>query len=443
MKKAADKEVTVSLEPAFLLSDEVLGGICRKRASTNNSLAATLRQEARVTSQELADLYYSQGGRCAISGVPLQHFPLNPTHPLQITLDHINKVNRRSSLNAMINGTFDGCAPLADKSNLQWVCREMNIMKEKFHEANVDMQQFAVSFGQQAEKGFPIRSHDCGVRPQQDRKTRRIAKLKELFETHGHGLSAREVAIVFAGTDMEVHHATISSELKGLGWQGRHAVTQERLEIIRAVCGRQEPFDTATDAWRHCQEELLKVDGLEMTFMGWRGFVRQHGVSVRLARVDERQVSSGDLAMAAQIVSQHGDQGLSQEMLMVMLQNKRLPTSVAARCIESLKDIGRIYQDDKQGTLVGSLTRQEAAEVIGVAANRLKKLATKEWQAKLIDLPFFKKSEKGVTYYRRDDVAAFKEKRGQHPLDVCVAGRREACVQGGKLGGRPLFADSV
>jgi len=428
------------MEPVFLLSDEVLWGICTRRAGANNSQAATLRQESRVTSQQLADLYYAQGGRCAISGVPLQHFPLNATQPLQITLDHIEKVNRRSSLNAMINGTFDGCAPLADISNLQWVCREMNVMKEKFHEANVDIRQFAMSFGQQAEKDFPIRSSDCGVRPQKDRKTRRIAKLKEIFETHGHALSAREAAIVFYGTDMEVHHATVASELKGLGWQGRHAITQERLKIIQRVCGRHDPFDTATDAWRHCQEELARIDGLKMTFMGWRAFVRQHGVSVRLARVDERQVSSGDLAMAAQIVSQHGDQGLSQEILMVMLQNKRLPTSVAARCIETLKEIGRIYQDDKQGTLVASLTRQEAADAIGVVANRLKKFATKKWRAKLIDLPFFKKSEKGVTYYRRDDVASFKEKRGQHPLDVCVAGQREACVEGGKLGGRPLLS---
>lgn len=425
------------MEPVFLLSEEVLGGICRKRAGTNNSQAATLRQDSRVTSQQLANLYYAQGGRCAISGVPLQHFPLNATHPFQITLDHITKVNRRSSLNAMINGTFDGCAPLADISNLQWVCREMNVLKEKFHEANVDIRQFAMSFGQQAENGFPIRSSDCGVRPQQDRKTRRIAKLKELFETHGHALSAREVAAVFAGTDMEVHHVTIASELKTIGWQGRHATTQERLRIIQRVCGRQDPFDTAADAWRHCQEELAKIDGLEMTYMGWRGFVRQHGISVRLARVDERQVSSGDLATGLQIVRQHGDQGVSREMLFVMLQNKRIPASVAVRCIERLKEIGGIYQDDRQGTLVASLTRQEAAEVIGVVANRLKKFASEKWRTKLIDLPFFKQSEKGVTYYRRDDVAAFKEKRGQHPLDVCFSGQRQPRVEGGKLGGRP------
>lgn len=434
------REVCLAMEPLFLLSEEVLGGICRKRACTNNAQAATLRQESRVTSQQLADLYYAQGGRCAISGVPLQHFPLNATHPLQITLDHIEKVNRRSSLNAMINGTFDGCAPLADISNLQWVCREMNVLKEKFHEANVDIRQFAMSFGQQAENGFPIRSSDCGVRPKQDRKSRRIARLKELFETHGHALSAREVAAVFAGTDMEVHHVTIASELKALGWQGRHAITQERLTIIQRVCGRQDPFDTATDAWRHCQEELAKIDGLEMTFMGWRGFVRQHGVSVRLARVDERQVSSGDLATGLQIVRQHGDEGVSQEMLLVTLQNKRIPVSVAERCIERLKEIGGIYQDDRQGTLVASLTRQEAAEVIGVVANRLKKFASEKWRTKLVDLPFFKQSEKGLTYYRRDDVAAFKERRGQHPLDVCVAGQREACVEGGKLGGRPLLS---
>ena len=437
---ATNKEVPMGLEPVFLLSNEVLGSICRRRAGANNVQAATLRQESRVTSQQLADLYHAQSGRCAISGVPLQHFPLNATHPLQITLDHIEKVNRRSSLNAMINGTFDGSAPLADISNFQWVCREMNVMKEKFHQAGVDMKQFAISFGKQAESNFPIRSNDCGLRPYQDRKTRRIAKLKELFETHGHALSAREVATVFAGTDMEVHHATIALELKGLGWQGKHAITQERLKIIQRVCGRQDTFDTATDAWRHCQEELAKIDGLEMTFMGWRGFVRQHGVSVRLTRVDERQVSSGDLATGLQIVRQHGDQGVSREMLLVMLQNKRIPASVAARCVERLKEIGGIYQDDRQGTLVASLTRQEAAEVIGVVANRLKKFATEKWRTKLIDLPFFKRSEKGVTYYRRDDVAAFKEKRGQHPLDVCVAGQREACVEGGKLGGRPLFS---
>lgn len=427
------------MEPAFLLSDQVLWGICTRRACANNSQAATLRQESRVTSQKLADLYYSQGGRCAISGVPLQHFPLNATHPLQITLDHIEKVNRRSSLNAMINGTSGGCAPLADISNLQWVCREMNLMKEKFHNANVDMLQFGMSFGQQAENGFPIRSSDCGVRPQQNRKTRRITKLKQLFDTHGHALSAREVATVFAGTDMEVNYHTIALELKGLGWQGKHAITQERLKIIQRVCGRQDTFDTATDAWKHCQEELAKIDGLEMTFMGWGGFVRQHGVSVRLARVDERQVSSGDLATGLQIVRQHGDQGVSREMLLVMLENKRIPASVAARCVERLKEIGGIYQDDRQGTLVASLTRQEAAEVIGVVANRLKKFASEKWRTKLIDLPFFKRSEKGVTYYRRDDVAAFREKRRQHPLDVCVAGQREACIKGGKLGGRPLF----
>jgi len=438
--KPKKKEVCLAMEPAFLLSDEVLWGICTRRAGANNSQAATLRQKSRVTSQQLVELYYAQGGRCALSGVPLQHFPLNATHPFQITLDHIEIGNRRSTLNAMINGTFDGCAPLADISNLQWVCREMNVMKEKFHDANVDMRQFAMSFGQQAENGFPIRSSDCGVRPQQDRKTRRITKLKQLFETHGHALSAREVATVFAGTDMEVHHVTVASELKALGWQGRHAITQERLGIIQRVCGRQEPFDTATDAWRHCQDELAKIDGLEMTFMGWRGFVRQHGVSVRLARVDERQVSSGDLATGLQIVRQHGDQGVSLGMLLVMLQNKKIPASVAARCIERLKEIGGIYQDDKQGTLVASLTRQEAAEVVGVVANRLKKFASEKWRTKLIDLPFFKQSQKGVTYYRRDDVAAFKEKRGQHPLDVCVAGQREACVEGGKLGRRPLFS---
>jgi hypothetical protein len=439
---ADTKEHGMTIEPAFLLSEEVLGSICRKRAGQNNAQAATLRQEQRVTSQQLADLYYAQGGRCAISGVPLQHFPLNATHPFQITLDHIEKVNRRSSLNAMIDGEFNGCAPLADISNLQWVCREMNVMKEKFHQAGIDIRSFAASFGQQAERGFPIRTSDCGYRPQYDRKEKRLSQLRQLFATHGNALSCREVAGIFCGTELEVHHATIAAELKSLGWRGKQAITEERLEIIKGVCGRQEPFDSLTDAWRRCQQELTKCDGLELTFPGWRAFTRQHGISVRLARVDERQVSSGDLATAVQIIRQYGEHGIKQEVLLLVLKNKKMPASVADRCVESLKEIGRIYQDDKQGTLVASLTRQEAAECIGVSANRLKKFATEKWRAQLIDLPFFKKSEKGVTYYRQDDVAAFKEKRGQHPLDMCVAGQREACVEGGKLGGRPLFADS-
>lgn len=439
---AETKELCMPMEPAFQLSEADLVKTCRSRASTNNEWAMRLKQEPRITAAELEELYYAQGGRCAISGWPLLLVPGNSAHPFSIQLDHIIDVLRRSSWTSIADGGESVGGMAADIKNVQWVCKAAHALKTHCASSGLNLRDMCISLGEQAAAGFPIRSSECADTPKRSRLTRRHEVLEKLYAEHGDYLWIMDVMYALNGTDMEVGEHVVRQELKALGWVGRSALTKRRVEIVRSVCSKQ--FPSMTDAWRECLPKL-EAEELSLTFPGFRSLVKQQRIAVDVSedRIRSKRISSGDRIAAVNSAKASGDAGITRQSLLNAVVSKGATTDAAERCIDGLLFDGLLYADSQQNTIVASLTRKEVADVIGKSRNRLKKWGSSAFADEPAGPAFFKASPKGKTYYRRDDVAQWLATNHRHPLDLCVAGQRESCVEGGKLGGRPLFSDAV
>jgi hypothetical protein len=366
----------------------------------------------------------------------------NPSHPLSIQLDHIEEVLRRSSWTSVSEGGRSSGGLVADIKNMQWVCKAAHTLKTHCASSALDLREMCVSLGKQAAEGFPIRTSVCCETPKRSRVCRRHEVLAKLFADHGDYLWIMDVIDELAGTDMEVGEHVIRKELKDLGWVGRSALTKRKSEIIRNTCTRQ--FQSMTDAWRECMP-LLEAEELTLTFPGFRSLVRQQGIEIDVAQSQQRthRGSYGDRIAAVKAAKEFGDVGIDKDALVEAIVRMGATSEEAGRCITNLLFDGLIYVNSRNGSICSALTRKEMCELVGKSANRGKKWGCQSFSDEPQGPPFFKASPKGKTYYRRDDVADWIATHGSHPLDLAVAGKREACVKGGKLGGRPLFSDAV
>jgi hypothetical protein len=137
------------------------------------------------------------------------------------------------------------------------------------------------------------------------------------------------------------------------------------------------------------------------------------------------------------MIKPSGSVGVPNEHCLEWLRERLVDDVFCDEFIEQLISAGSVYRSADNKRIIAALTREEAAQKIGVSKTRLKKWGRMDWAGGVSGPPYIKASSKGRTYYKHDDVDNFIAHREPHSLDLSRCGQRELCVEGGKLGGRP------
>jgi hypothetical protein len=398
------------LPPLFLISDAEVGRMCSGRARHNNGIANQCGQPQRVTASELRDLYYNAGGRCVMCTDALE------IHTIQ--LDHIVEARRRAALSARIANEKVEFGAIADISNLQWVCKKCNALKELCRRNGINLTEYVARVADQAATGFPIRANAKHLGARGHAAYRREFILKMIAEDDL--VSSRAVHEALNGTPGEACYQTVLEEMKALGWrdQRKGSYREKREAAIRDVVQQHGThYDTLLQFAELVVTQLKKMG---TTKHPAPQIVKETALAMNLAitfdRVQKRLVSpsAGDKAALMEWLRCAGDDGAFEFDIVEMLCKRGLSESSARNLIEEMKQSQIIYQEDASGVFIASLTRQEAANRIGVSKNMLKRWASNEFAGSVASPVFSKgESKKSCAWYRRDDVDAFVARRDE------------------------------
>lgn len=430
------------LEPVYLIPEEQVRKIAYGRAHRNNAEAKLVGQPASLKPSELIDLYYRMKGRCAISGFPLEYHD-RLTHSRSIELDHIVECKRRRQLSAAVSGSTADGGLIAHIDNVQWVCRFANIMKQQANQQGMDLVAICRAIAEQGENGYPLRSEAAFLGLDGRAEFRRKVIL-ECIESNPV-CPASFVTRKLVGTPGEAKEATVRQHMRELGWNdSRRAYVDFRDEAIRAVVeSHGHEWALQSDFREAVRVELLRRGVEKNPAVCWlKKQAKRMGISLVFGST-MRAVCAGDKARVLSLLKPAGSSGMQRDEIIRLLSLSGISDVLAHDTINVLLDFGAVYARESDGAIVASMTRQQAAEAIGVSANRLKKWASCSWDGKDAGPPFMKCKSKSLTFYRHEDVEAFIGSRGSHPFDLSVAGQRAACADGGRLGGRPPMSASM
>ena len=221
------------IEPLFLIDEETVERLSRNRAQVNNDLARDCGQDCRVAASDLCDLYYKQGGRCAMCGDGLT----NDT----IALDHIAEIHRRVTRQMAMAGRDSVHGQIADIENLQWCCKSCNKLKEFCRRNGKQMHAYLSAVVLQAKAGFPIRSKALPCGRMSTRRKRRLEVLANLFALHGNRVTVAAACDSLRDTDFDCCEQVVHRDLLAVGWKGvseRVAAKANAVSVFVESCPR-------------------------------------------------------------------------------------------------------------------------------------------------------------------------------------------------------------
>ena len=428
-------------EPSFLIDEHRLEQLCISVATQNNGLARKLRQTERLSPSELMDLYYAQKGRCALTGVPLEYHD-SMKHCKRMQLDHIIEKRAREAEKRVIAGEsgyqFGKAACI---TNVQWVCRFANMVKEYVRSSGLEYASLISAMSNQCKDGFPIRRNATFL-GHAGRRAFRENVIRDAIEKDA-SVSPRHVVELLLGTIGEAEYQVVLRNMKELGWKTRRDSSYFELqkEAISAVIAshgniwlKQSDFVDAVNAKFAAIRLPVIKSKAHIIDLAARCEIFIH---TQTTKKHGRRACPGDGSALLSLLRQEGQKGMSRAACVDWLKSRNVAESTCADFIDQMMTIGCIYKSPDGENLVASLTRKEAAEKIGVSKNRLKKWGTMDWAGGVSGPAYYKASPKGQTYYRHEDIEDFMSEREPHHLDLSQCGQRIACVEGGKLGGRP------
>jgi hypothetical protein len=425
-------------ESVYLISEKQLRVLIASRVGDLNKTARVRGEKERVSGSELLDLYYKQKGRCAITGWPLKKLKNGRRSHDEIELDHIEEINGGTSRRWLaLDGDKQKHPPggrAADINNLQWVCRFANQLKQRCRAAGVSLEGVAQSVLSQAEQGWPIRKN-CTNLGLKGARAFREKFLTELSLSKP-GVSAAQAAALLQGTPGETHQAVVLKQMHELGLV-QTSWPKRRQEVLRALASNDDlVFDCLEEFTAKANSLLGHHKGFTST--SWKEDAKTVGVVITLRKTrpseKRRRICAGDRAACVNVLREAADDGLLLDELVSAAESRGVPSHLVSDAIEAVIEAFAAYEN--QGRLFASLTREEAADRIGVSKNRLKKWARGDWHDPLAGPEFMKDTSKSLTYYKRHVVDSFVKSRGKHCLDLAEAGQRVGCVNGGRLGGR-------
>lgn len=398
------------LEPLFLISDADVDRICMGRSRYNNGIAKECGQSGTVTASELRDLYYNAGGRCPMCTDALE------IHTIQ--LDHIVEARRRAARAARLSGEEVEFGAIAAISNLQWVCKKCNALKELCRRNDVDLSEYVSRVAGQAAIGFPIRANAKHLGSRGHAQYRREIILKMIAADAL--VSSRAVHSALVGTPGEACYQTVLDDMKAIGWcdQRKGSYREKREAAIRAVVQEH-----GTHYETNLQFAELVISQLQKMGTSKRPgpqIVKQTALAMNIhitfERIQRRLVSpsAGDKAACMAMLKRAGDKGVAESDVVEMLCSRGLSDASARNLTEEMRRDRCIYEGSEPGYLIAALTRQEAASRIGVSKHMLRRWAANEFSGAAAS-PVFSKgdSKQSWVWYRRDDVDAFADERNQ------------------------------
>lgn len=413
------------MEPDFRIDEERLAVICRNQVTRQNGNAKAAKQAERVSALDLESLYYAQGGRCALTGIPLEDFPHDATHPHNIRLDHIQNQFLRSTLAAAHAGRAPrpDAGPIASINNLQWVCHFANELKECVRRYEQDFAHVIGLIHEQCVSGFPIRSKAVAAGSRASKHTLRKQRLTELFAENGHELSAAQAWREFSGTQLEACYPTVLKELKEIGWSGekhKRAICDKVLSALLAEA--KGDVARTKKEWLAIFNERLAEHGLNPVSVAWLSHLEncagQHLPTPRKKVV--RPASVGEQISVLEYLknAQDGEWCVAIETATIRACLSGWDEIIFQDAIGQLHERGKIdVWRDEHGVewACYAYTRKEAAIKIGVSPNRLKK-----WGGTLQCGPQFMKGDthKSATYYSARTLREFVEQRPKTKMDL-------------------------
>ena len=415
------------------ISDEDIVRLAGCRARQNNSLAKECGQTDRLKASDLIDLFYQCDGACACCSVPLT--------VETIQLDHIVKARYRATRASRLAGRDEEYGRIASIENVQWVCKSCNALKEMCDRNGLNLGEYATAIANQAANGFPIRSSCMHIGREASRKWRE-EKIKDAIRKDCY-VSAMHIHESLLGTIGEASYQAIIQHMKECGWSPsrRDEWRKSRREAITNLVAQGK---TEWDSWKDLAHHLESMMPCDKTFTAptWNKDMLDLGVkfSFRSARSYLRKPCAGDKAAALAALKSFGSDGASLSELVEAISLRGVPEHLIHLAIDALVSQCAAYTRQPGNIFVASLTRKEAAKLINVTPNRLKKWACREWDGKNAGPPYMKSSEKGLTYYRHEDVEAHVMSRDATRYDLVGA---KGTHEGGMLGGRPPMPGGV
>jgi hypothetical protein len=413
------------MDSDFRIDEDRLWHICNRKVADLNAAARSAGQPERVSALDLESLYYAQGGRCAITGIPLEDFPNDLKHPYNIRLDHIQNQFRRSTVAAAFGGSEPrpDAGPIASIDNLQWVCHFANGLKEFVRRYEQDFQHVIGLIHEQCADSFPIRSKAVAAGSRASKHTLRKQRLTELFAENGHELSAAQAWREFSATQLEACYQTVLRELKEIGWSGekhKRAICDKVLFGLLAEA-KGDVVRTKKE-WLAMFNERLAENGLNPVSVAWLSHLEncagQHLPTPRRKVV--RRASVGEQISLLEYLknAQDGEWCVAIETTTVRACFSGWDEIIFQDAVGQLHERGKIdVWRDENGVewACYAYTRKEAAIKIGVSPNRLKK-----WGGPLQCGPQFMKGDthKSATYYSARTLRPFVETRTKTKMDA-------------------------
>lgn len=428
------------LSPIYLIPYDRLCKSCEVIAHHNNDMARALGQKERLSATELIDLYYAQRGRCALTGWPLEwHESIK--HGRRLELDHIIEQRAKQVVSNAVSG--DGpteYGKIACITNVQWVCRVANRLKEYVRCAELPFEETIFGMAYQLEQGRPLRS-EANYLGAKGRREFRENFLRDAVAANP-GISASELCDRLVGTKGEASYPTVIKDMKRLklinsrkesSWsQLRKGVVSEIVKLHGTTFESKQHFVDIANS--------LVGPGGDFSPTQWTTDANKIGVVLTFLKSSRasparNEVCAGDRQACLSVLREVADEGMTKESLRHELVARGAPPHLVDVIISQTCDLGAVYAHE--GRLFAALNRAETAERLGVSQNRPKKWGRSDWPNQFAGPPFVKKSTKGLTYYKRHEIDEFAARRGSHPLDLSLQGQRDGCVIGGSLGGRP------
>jgi hypothetical protein len=204
-----------------------------------------------------------------------------------------------------------------------------------------------------------------------------------------------------------------------------------------------------SDWWRLVNEKMVETINSSVCFVRFCQIVDELGIQLLLSDESSAYVAksarlrapcSQDRAAVLFVAKQAGPQGIAHRDIIAAVVSANKPEQIILCAVDELIEAGRLQQSVLDSSkLVYAADTKEAAAIIGVSLHKLKKWASRNWDGCEKKPEFFKASDKpkGHRFYALDKLHEFVARRTPHRLDLSVAGKRESCVNGGSLGGRP------
>lgn len=413
-----------AMEPDFRIDEERLLHICNRKVADLNAAARSAGQSARVSALDLESLYYAQGGRCAITGIPLEDFPNDLKHPYNIRLDHIQNQFRRSTVAAAIAGSEprSDAGPIASIGNLQWLCHFANGLKEFVRRYGQDFTHVIGLIHEQCADGFPIRSKAVAAGSRASKHTLRKQRLTELFAKNGHELSAAQAWREFSGTQVEACYQTVRRELKEIGWNGEKHKRAICDKVLSALAEEAKGDVARTKKeWLAIFNERLAKHELNPISVAWLSHLEncagQHLPTPRRKVVRPASVGEQISVLEYLKTTQDGEWCVAIETATIRAWFSGWDEIIFQDAVGQLHHRGKIdVWRDEYGVewACYAYTRKEAAIKIGVSPNRLKK-----WGGQLQCGPPFMKGDtlKSATYYSARTLREFVASRRKTSMD--------------------------